>query len=185
MSYFHLRNRGADLELRILFDGVGLRHEFDTVYLGMTLDRTLTYGKHIEKLKSKLCTRNNLLRKLAGTSWGATAACLRTTALSLVYSTAEYCCSTWLNSTHTPKVDTELNKAMRTITGTVKSTPIEWLASLSHIEPTDIRRRNALLKLYKKVTKQSTNTTVQRLAGRKRFKIAIKEAICPGERTVR
>lgn len=152
VTCFHLRNRGADLELRVLLDGAALRHEFEPTYLGVKLDRSLTYGKHIEKLKSKLCTRNNLIQKLAGTSWGATAACLRTSALCLLYSTAEYCCSTWLNSAHTYKVDVELNKAMRVITGTVKSTPLAWLPALSNIAPPDIRRQNALLRLYRKVS---------------------------------
>lgn len=149
-SCFHLCNRLAKMELRVLFDGVLLRHEFEPVYLGVKLDRSLTYRSHSLKLKAKLGTRNNLLQKLAGTSWGATAACLRTTALALIYTCAEYCCSSWLNSTHASKIDTELNKTMRLITGTVKSTPLEWLPAVSRIAPPDIRRQNALLKLYQK-----------------------------------
>lgn len=127
-----------------------MTHCFEPTYLGVKLDRSLTYNPHVTKLRKKLTTRNNLLRKLAGTSWGATASCLRTTALALVYSCAEYCSESWLQSSHAAKVDVELNKTMRIITGTVKSTPIEWLPALSDILPPHVRRQNNLLKLYRK-----------------------------------
>lgn len=39
---------------------------------------------------------------------------------------------------------------MRTISGAVSSTPIEWLSALCDIIPADIRRRNNLLALYRK-----------------------------------
>lgn len=130
---FHLNNKLAKTQLRVLFDGVQLKHDFEPVYLGIELDRSLTYGKHVGKLRMKLSTRNNLLRKLCGTTWGASATVLRTTALALVYSCAEYCSSTWINSAHSKKVDIELNKTMRIITGTVKSTPLDWLPALSNI----------------------------------------------------
>lgn len=173
-SCFHRSNRLAKMELRVQFNGVLLRHDFEPVYLGVKLDRSLTYRSHTTKLKSKLGTRNNLLRKLAGTTWGATATCLRTTALALVYSCAEYCCTSWRNSAHTSKIDTELNKAMSLITGTVKSTPLEWLPALSRIAPPDIRWQNALLKLYRKTSDRPNvplhtdlaTTTVARLKSR-------------------
>ncbi len=151
VSCFHLNNKLASMELHVLFDGVTLKHDFEPVYLGVKLDRSLTYGKHIGKLRLKLATRNNLLRKLTGTSWGATASVLRTTALALVYSCAEYCSSSWLNSAHAKKVDVELNKTMRIITGTVQSTPLEWLPALSNIAPPCIRRQNNLLTLHRKI----------------------------------
>ena len=150
-SCFHLTNQAANKELDVIFDGVRLTHDHAPVYLGVKLDRSLTYVKHTDKLQAKLRTRNNLLRKLTGTSWGATASCLRTSAMGLVYSCAEYCCSTWLNSAHAPKIDVELNKAMRVITGTVDSTPIIWLSALSNIAPPSIRRRKALRNIFGKV----------------------------------
>lgn len=66
-SCFHLNNQAAKTELEVMFDGIKLRHEFEPVYLGVRLDRSLTYRKHSEKLTAKLRTRNNLLQKLACT----------------------------------------------------------------------------------------------------------------------
>src|SRR3978361_957191 len=89
-------------------------------------------------MKQKLKTRNNIIYKLAGTTWGANANTLRTSALALVYSTAEYCCPVWKNSNHVSKVDTQLNTTMRIITGTISSTPTIWLPVLSIIVPANI-----------------------------------------------
>ena len=42
-------------------------------YLGVTLDRTLSYKTHIHNTKMKVATRNNLLKKLANSRWGTNA----------------------------------------------------------------------------------------------------------------
>jgi hypothetical protein len=84
---------------------------------GLTLDRSLTFKLRLEKITLKVNAGVNLIRKLAGT----------------VFSTAEYCAPVWLNSAHTQKLDVELNNTMRLITGTVKSTELQWLPVLSNI----------------------------------------------------
>jgi len=62
-----------------------------TKHLGIELDRALTFNQHLEDVKRKLKTRNNIIGKLAGTSWGCRANVLRISALALVYSVTEYC----------------------------------------------------------------------------------------------
>jgi len=39
-------------------------------YLGVTLDRTVTYRRHLESLRKKLKSRAALLRRLAGSGCG-------------------------------------------------------------------------------------------------------------------
>jgi len=65
--------------------------------------------------------------KLAGSSWGANANTLRSSALALRYSVAEYCCPVWQRSTHVSLVDAQLHFSMRLISGAVRSTPLPWL----------------------------------------------------------
>jgi len=55
--------------MSVLFDGQHNRRSHP-VYLGIVLDHTLSYKKHFWKTASKLKSRNNLLMKLAGSSWG-------------------------------------------------------------------------------------------------------------------
>ena len=101
-----------------------------------------------------MATRNNLLNKLASTKWGADAKTLKQTALALSYSTAEYCAPVWERSSHAKKVDTELNKACRLITGTLRATPLPALYRLASIAPPDIRR-DAIAR--KEKTKQASD----------------------------
>ena len=92
----------------------------------------------------------NIISKVAGTDWGAPAPVLRTSAIALVYSVAEYCVPVWGRCAHVQHVDTQLNIAMRTVSGALRPTDINWLPVLSNIEPPQIRRDRATLQEYKK-----------------------------------
>ena len=69
-SVFHLHNTSATHELSVYLDGQRLRHESHPTYLGVTLDRTLSYREHLTKTAGRLKNRNNLLMKLASSTWG-------------------------------------------------------------------------------------------------------------------
>ena len=79
-SGFHLDNRQANRKLEVKIDDITLPPDATPKYLGVTLDRTLTYKPHLEGTAKKIGKRNSLLRKIAGTSWGAKQTVLRTTA---------------------------------------------------------------------------------------------------------
>ena len=121
---FHLDNHQANRTLNVKIGETTLPAEQNPKYLGVTLDRQLTYRNHLEGCANKIAKRNCLLRKLAGTSWGASQTVLRTSSLALCYSVAEYCAPVWTRSSHTNKVDTKLREAMRFVSGCLKSTPI-------------------------------------------------------------
>ena len=59
----------------------------------------------------KLTTRRALLRRLAGSGWGAWATTLRTATLTMVLSTAEDCALAWCRSAHTRLIDPVINDA--------------------------------------------------------------------------
>ena len=137
---FHLNNRDTHRQLDVVVNGAPLPNNNNPVYLGVTLDRSLTYKKHLKSLQSKVNARNGLLRCLAGSSWGAYTSTLRTGALALVYSAAEYASPAWCSSTHTRKLDVALNDTMRIITGCMRLTETTFLPVLAGITPPDIRR---------------------------------------------
>jgi len=83
-------------------------------YMGIRLD--LTYRKHCEGVKEKICAKNNIIRKLTNTKWGAQPHVLRTLALILCFSTAEYAAPVWTNSAH-------MSEIVRIVSGCLKPTP--------------------------------------------------------------
>ena len=145
---FHLHSREAKRELKVGYIGKTFIPFCPVLtYLGVKLDRSLTYRPHLEALRKKLCARISLWRRLAGTGWGASAKTLRTAALSLVYSTAEYCAPVWCRSAHTRLIDSVLNDALRIVTGCLRPTLSVYLPVLSGIQPAELRRQGATLSL--------------------------------------
>jgi len=120
-------------------NGQRLKHDPYPVYLDVTLDWTLSYREHLSRSAAKLKSRNNLVVKLAGTSWGASASTLRTSALALCYSVAEYCCPVWARSSYTKLIDTQLHSAVRLISGSLQPTQLSWLPVLSNVAPPSLR----------------------------------------------
>ena len=110
------------------------------MYLGVTLDGTLSYKAHIENTKKKVGTRTNIIRKPRNSKWGATPNTLRSSVLALCYSAAQYACSAWMRSTHAKKLNATLNETCRMITGCLKPTNTNCLPVLAGIAPSDIRR---------------------------------------------
>ena len=144
---FHLNDREAKRELKVYNKGRLLPFCPIPTYLGVKLDRSLTFGHHLVALRKKLSSRVTLLRRLVGSGWSAGAKTLRIAILSLVYSAAEYCAPVWCRSAHTRLIDSVLNDALCIVTGCLRPTPTDHLPILSGIQPAELRRMGATLSL--------------------------------------
>ena len=144
---FHLNNREAKRELKVYNNGRLLQFCPTPTYLGVKLDRSLTFPHHLAALRKKLSLRIILLRQLVGSGWVADAKTLRIVTLSLVHSIAEYCAPVWCRSAHTHLIDSVLNDALRIVTGCLRPTPMDHLPVLSGIQPAELRRMGATLSL--------------------------------------
>ena len=67
---FHLNNREVKRELQLKIGDINISNEERRKYLGVKLDRTLTFKQNLDSTKNKLKSLNNIIGKLAGTSWG-------------------------------------------------------------------------------------------------------------------
>ena len=81
---FHLNNRKAKRELKVYNNNRLLPFCPTPAYLGIKLDRSLTFRHHLVALRKKLFLRVTLLRRLVGSGWGAGAKTLRIITLSLI-----------------------------------------------------------------------------------------------------
>ena len=172
---FHLKNRQATRKLQITWEDTPLVHCPTPKYLGVTLDRALTYKKHCHNTKQKVAARNNIIRKLTGTSWGAQPQTLKTSAMALCYTAAEYACPVWYRSCHANQVDIALNETCRITTGCLRPTPTNKLHCLAGIAPPNIRREVAARKEKHKASTSQAHPLYgyqpapQRLKSRKSF----------------
>ena len=91
MEAFHLNNQEVRRELKVYNKYRLLPFGPMPTYCGVKLDKPLTLRRHLVALRIKLPSRLTLVRQFVGSGWGAGAKTLRTAALSLAYSTAEYC----------------------------------------------------------------------------------------------
>ena len=142
---FYLNNREAKRKLKVYNNGRLLSFCPTPTYLGVKLDRSLTFRHHLVALHKKLFSRVTLLRRLVGSGWGAGAKTLRIANLSLVYSTAEYCAPVWCRSAHTRLIDSVLNDTLCIVTECLRPTPTNHLPILSGIQPAELRRMEASL----------------------------------------
>lgn len=175
---FHLDNRRANQKMKLKMNGQKIRHDKYPKYLGVILDRSLTYRQNLENVQKKLKSRTSIIQKLTGTTWGCSAKTLRISTQAMILPVAEYCSPTWIHSCHVRKVDTQINTAMRLVCGVVQSTETEWLSVLSNIAPPHIQREasamrecrkidaNNQLPLYEDIVTAPTN---QRLKSRSPF----------------
>jgi len=140
---FHLINMEAKHEIKVKFNNKTLLFCSEPKYLGVTLDRSLTYRRHLESLRKKLTSHVALLRQLAGSGWGDGATTLQIATLALVHSTAEYCPPVWCRSAHTRLIDPTINDALRIVTGCLHPTPADNLPIFAGIQPAELRRNGA------------------------------------------
>ena len=59
VTAFHLRNKEANRSLKVEWNSTKLENTPHPKYLGVTLDRTLSYMEHMHNTKMKVATRNN------------------------------------------------------------------------------------------------------------------------------
>ena len=142
---FHLHNREARRKLAINVEGRALPFSTTPTYLGVKLDRTLKFRQYLESLLKKLTTRVGLLRRLAGSSWGADVITLRTATLALVHSALEYCAPAWCRSAHTRLIDRPINDVLRLVIECLQPTQTDDLYVLADIQLSKLRRKRATL----------------------------------------
>jgi len=149
-AVFHFSNKEAKRELKVNHNNETLPFCSEPKYLRITLDRWLTYRRHLESLRKKLTSRVALLRRLSGSGWGAGATTLRTATLALVHSTAEYCIPVWCRSAHTRLIDPAIHDPLRIVTGCLRPTPADNLPILPGIQPAELRCKGATLSLSRR-----------------------------------
>lgn len=96
-------------------NGTQIDYSTSTNFLGLTINNTLTWHNHIDKIKQRCNARLNLLRKISGTSWGASPKTIIHTYNALIFPVLNYAYPAWNNlpKTHIQTLQTIQNKMLR------------------------------------------------------------------------
>ncbi|BFY98463.1 hypothetical protein BsWGS_01503 [Bradybaena similaris] len=154
---FSLSNKPDPINLHI--HGREITHTEQPTYLGVKLDKRLTWKPHLLNTENKAIRKLGTMKKLAGTTWGANMDILKRTYLGTVRPTLEYGMTAWAtaaktNTAHLRKVQ---NTGLRLITGGMKSTPIQELERTTKIQPLEERRAERILMQSQKIIRLNTH----------------------------
>ena len=81
---YHIKNREAKPELDVFVDNKRMVFQQAPEYTGVRLDRMLNFKQHLEEVTGKVTSRVSLIRRLDGTTWGASAKTLRISMQALI-----------------------------------------------------------------------------------------------------
>ena len=152
----------------------------------MKLDRALTYRHHLETLRKKLSACVLLLRRLAGSGWGAGAMTLRTAALSLSTRLLSTVHQLGVAAGILASLTAFIIDALRIVTGCLRPTLTDNLSVLSG-QPAELRRQGATLSLANRSCLDHTlhgqltepqAASKERLKSRHSFVSAVQKLLC-------
>ncbi|CAH0703369.1 unnamed protein product [Spodoptera exigua] len=132
-------------------------------YLGLWLDRSLRWAKHINEIKEKLSKFINAFKMLMGSGWGIHPSHLRRLYIAIIRSRIDYASFLYDNScqTHLNKLIKIQNQCLRVIGGFIKSTAIHVMECELHLQPLYIRRYYLAGKYFLKLKSQTDNYTCE------------------------
>ena len=112
-------------------------------FLGVTLDTRITWKTHLEAVAARSLKKLGLLKKLAGTTWGADTNILQRIYTGAVHPIMEYATTSWATAPNANKSkrDKVQNIALRATVGAMKTTPIKEMEMRADLEPLELRRR--------------------------------------------
>ena len=151
-AVFHLNNKEAIRELKVNYNNKTLLLCSEPKYLGVTLEKSLTYRQHLESLRKNLISHVELLRRFGGSGWDAGATTLQIATLALVHSTTEYCPAVWCRSPRTRLIDPAINNALQFVIGCLRPAPVDNLQILVSIQLAELHRKAATLSLGRRAT---------------------------------
>ena len=110
-------------------------------FLGVSLNTRLTWKPHLEAVEAKATRKLAIMKKLAGTTWGANSAILKQVYTGAVGPVAEYAYTTWntVSKTNKSKLDRVQNISLRNILGAIRSKPIQQMEKTADLQPLECR----------------------------------------------
>ena len=133
--------------VKLTINGEQIPQQDTPTYLGVKLDKRLTWAPHITNMESKAIKKMAVMKKLSGTKWGANTKILKQVYTGSVRPQLEYGATSWGTAakTNTNKLKKVQNASLRIITGAIKTTPISEMEKTTKLQPLENRRKEKCL----------------------------------------
>ena len=166
----------ANLQPNLLLLGSRLRFNPTPTFLGVTIDRTVSFSKHVSSLKAKFFPRLKALRCSSASSWGSSKESLSVLYKSILRSLLTYASPGWfpfLSATNFTKLERHHRAASRAITGCLSSSPIPLLLTEASLPPLRVTLTHFTLSSYERALRLPTSFPISGLA-----RLGVKPRLC-------
>jgi len=151
--------------LTVYYDGIPIKAKTHTKFLGLIMDSKLNGISHCDYIADK-CERSlNILRCLAGVWWGAHPLSLKLIYNAIIRSVIDY--GSFLlepcSAAAMKRLDAIQTKALRIITGAMKSSPINALQVECADPPLQLRRQYLADRFFFRILQSSEHPLIEKL----------------------
>ncbi|GFS16553.1 RNA-directed DNA polymerase from mobile element jockey [Elysia marginata] len=152
-------DKTKERDVTLTMNGQPLPTEDTPTFLGITLDKRLTWKPHIQKIKQKAIRRSQIMKKLSGTKWGANSKILRQVYQGYIRPVMEYASPAWSTAatSNLTSLSKTQNQNLRIVLGAIKATPIKELHKQAEMDTLENRREQRTLTLYEKSKRNPTH----------------------------
>ncbi len=156
VAFFINNSKAARCQPLLQLDGTILNTTSLPKFLGVTIDRALSFGPHVVAVVSKASSRCRILASLTSKRWGWRKNQLLKVYRALYLSVINYAAQAWqpwLAPTQLDQLERCQNRALRIITGQLKTTPPDRGGSPEHCNASSLTSWMA----YEKAHRLPTN----------------------------
>ena len=175
-SFFSVDPHQDHLQPNLLLLGSRLRFNPTPTFLGVTLDRTLSFSKHASSLKAKFFPRLKALRCISAPSWGPSKESLSLVYKSFLRPLLTYASSGWflfLSATNFTKLKRLHRATSRAITCCLSSSPIPLLLTEASLPPLRVTLTHFPLLSYERALRLPSSFSISGLA-----RLGVKPRLC-------
>ena len=166
-SFFSLDPYQSRIQPSLYILNTPLKFNPHPTFLGVTLDRTLSFKHHVLSLRKKFHSRFRAFRSIASASWGPSKESLCTLYKAFVRPILIYASPGWFpfsSPTHITSVEKMHRFSCRVITGCLSSTPIPLLHIEALLPPLRVTLTHQSLSFFKRALRLPSTCPIASLA---------------------